>query len=88
MKPRILWIAALAAAFAAGTVVGALGFPGSVQAEQKFGPGDVQSVPENFVLGGNKQFAVMNELLTVTRENQVILQNIERNTAAIAARPR
>lgn len=83
MKHRLAWMICVLAAFFAGIGTGFVLSGGVARAEQEFGPLDVKSVPENFVLGGNKEFAILRDLLTATLESQKHLENIERNTGSM-----
>ncbi|MBI2432729.1 MAG: hypothetical protein HYV26_07660 [Candidatus Hydrogenedentes bacterium] len=78
-----LWSAGLVIAFGAGVCCGAFFTHAPARAAQEFKPENVKSVPDSFVLGNNKNFAALNELLKVNIESQKRLEAIEKNTAAM-----
>lgn len=84
MNNRWTWLLSLCCVFSAGLLCGFFLSTRTARAAQEFGPEDVKSVPENFVLGNNKLFAIQRDLLTATLENQKHLQAIEENTRSMA----
>jgi len=73
------------ACFVAGLGCGAFFWAsGQASAQQRFGPGEVRSVPQDFIDSANKEYQVLIEIRALLDAQQEQLLKIEANTAAVA----
>lgn len=70
-------LAVALAAFFLGLLCASLLPRDPVSAAQTFGPEQVKSVPKSFLEGGDRNVAVLSEILSVLKENTEVVKKIE-----------
>lgn len=67
----------LVGAIATGVALGVARVSSRSFAQQSFGPEDVKSVPKEFLSGGNRNYTVLIEILSESKENRKQLERID-----------
>lgn len=73
-----------AAIFAAGLVTGLWLEMPVLSAQNRFGPDEVESVPDSFLRGGDRTYSVLQEMRALMQEQNAHLVEISKNTASAA----